>query len=210
VAEDIVSDTRFKLQEAEYFLEQMKNNVDNYTHFAFNLSAFVSAARSVTLVMQYQYKIRVNTEESSSIWYRENVEEVLRRHEDAKFFNELRIKFIHLEGNPRQDVRTIVRVIVIGKYDIIGSTPENEEEERKLSQHNSKQESSPPPQQPTQPLPPITDKPEDQDLMQKYVWYIEDIMDKSKKNRKYVIPTCEKYLQILSGGVDNCERHFSG
>jgi hypothetical protein len=143
VAEDIVSDTRFKLQEAEYFLEQMKNNVDNYTHFAFNLSAFVSAARSVTLVMQYQYKIRVNTEESSSIWYRENVEEVLRRHEDAKFFNELRIKFIHLEGNPRQDVRTIVRVIVIGKYDIIGSTPENEEEERKLSQHNSKQESSP-------------------------------------------------------------------
>jgi hypothetical protein len=98
VAEEIVSDTRFKLQEAEYFLEQMKNNVDNYKHFAFNLSAFVSAARSVTLVMQYQYKIRVNTEESSSssssIWYRENVEEVLKRHEDAKFFNELRIKVI--------------------------------------------------------------------------------------------------------------------
>jgi hypothetical protein len=207
VAEEIVSDTRFKLQEAEYFLEQMKNNVDNYTHFAFNLSAFVSAARSVTLVMQYQYKIRVNTEESSSIWYRENVEEVFKRHEDAKFFNELRIKVIHLEGNPRQEVRTIVRVTVIGKYDIIGSTPENEEEERKLSQHNSKQESSPLPQQP---LPPITDKPEDQDLMEKYVWYIEDIMDKSKKNRKYVIPTCKKYFQTLSNIVDNCERYFSG
>jgi hypothetical protein len=86
VAEEIVSDTRFKLQEAEYFLEQMKNNVDNYAHFAFNLSAFVSATRSVTLVMQYQYKIRVNTEESSSIWYRENVQEVLKRYEDAKFF----------------------------------------------------------------------------------------------------------------------------
>src|SRR5687768_10890451 len=107
----------------------MKNNKDNYAHFAFNLSAFVSAARSVTLVMKYQYKIRRNTEESSSIWYRENVEEVLKRYEDAKFFNELRTKVIHLEGNPRQDVRTIVRVTAIGKYDIIGSTPENEEEE---------------------------------------------------------------------------------
>jgi hypothetical protein len=42
------------------------------------------------------------------------------------FFNELRIKVIHLEGNPRQDVRTIIRVTAIAKYDIIGSTPENE------------------------------------------------------------------------------------
>jgi hypothetical protein len=67
VAEELVSDTRFKLQEAEYFLEQMKRNVDNFAHFAFNLSAFVSAARSITLVMQYQYKIRVNTEEPNSI-----------------------------------------------------------------------------------------------------------------------------------------------
>jgi hypothetical protein len=138
------------------------------------------------------------------------VEEVLKSYEDAKFFNELRTKVIHLEGNPRQDVHTIVRVTAIGKYDIIGSTPENEEEERKLSQYNSKQESSPRPQQPPQPLPPITDKPEDQDLMEKYVWYIEDIMDKSKKNRKYVIPTCEKYLQTLSNIVDNCERFLSG
>jgi hypothetical protein len=43
---------RRKLEEAEYFLEGMKKNVENDKIFSFNLSAFITAARSVTLFMQ--------------------------------------------------------------------------------------------------------------------------------------------------------------
>jgi hypothetical protein len=36
-----ISDTRFKLHEAAYFLNQMKKNVDDKTDFIFNLIASV-------------------------------------------------------------------------------------------------------------------------------------------------------------------------
>jgi hypothetical protein len=77
-------------------------------------------------------------------------------------------------------------------YNIIGSAPEKEE---KL-ERNSERESP----LPSQPPPTITDNPEAQEPAQKYVWYIEDIKDKTKKSRKYVIPTCAGYLQRLGFG----------
>jgi hypothetical protein len=47
-----MSNPRHKLEEAEYFLEGMNRNVKNVKIFTFNLSAFITAARSVTLFMQ--------------------------------------------------------------------------------------------------------------------------------------------------------------
>jgi hypothetical protein len=102
MVEKAVSDTRFKLQEADYFLNQMKSNIDNKTFFIFNLIAFVSAGRSVTFVMQKQYK---NGEYGPfSKWYVSNVQEELGRDENAVFFNSLRVKYLHQEGNPRLDI----------------------------------------------------------------------------------------------------------
>jgi hypothetical protein len=80
------------------------------------------------------------------------------------------------------------------KYDIVGSASGRDES---------------PPQQP--PSTTITDNPEAEALDQKYVWYIPEINDKKKKKkstRKYVIPTCNGYLQRLTGIVDECERKF--
>jgi hypothetical protein len=45
-------DTQQKYNEAEYFLEMMKENDENRQRFKYNLSAFLSAARSVTFVLQ--------------------------------------------------------------------------------------------------------------------------------------------------------------
>ena len=45
-------DTQQKYNEAEYFLEMMKDNDENRQRFEYNLSAFLSAARSVTFVLQ--------------------------------------------------------------------------------------------------------------------------------------------------------------
>jgi hypothetical protein len=44
-----MSNPTHKLEEAEYFFEEMKRNIENVKIFTFNLSAFITAARSVTL-----------------------------------------------------------------------------------------------------------------------------------------------------------------
>lgn len=50
-----VTPTRDKLNEAGFFLCKMSGAADDRDAFRFNLSAFLSAARSVTWVMQKQY-----------------------------------------------------------------------------------------------------------------------------------------------------------
>lgn len=50
-----MSDTREKLQESEYFLGLMTLTQAERDTFKYNLSAFLSASRSVTLIMQKEY-----------------------------------------------------------------------------------------------------------------------------------------------------------
>ena len=50
-----MTDTRIKLQEAKYFFKRMVEEVSNREPFKYNLSAFLSAAQSVTFVMQTEF-----------------------------------------------------------------------------------------------------------------------------------------------------------
>lgn len=84
------SDTIRKLEEADYFLDQMKINRDRYFPFIYNLSAFLSAARSVTLFMQKEYTKIPNF----SKWYNLKREE-MKQDEDFNFFNEMRVTTVH-------------------------------------------------------------------------------------------------------------------
>jgi hypothetical protein len=209
MTEERISDTRFKLQEAEYFLNQMKKTADDMTEFIFNQIAFVSAARSVTFVMQKEYKKSEGEDcegEDDPFWkwYVLNVQEPLKKDEDAVYFNILRVKFLHTEGNPRGDLRKVVTKTFVARYNIIGSTTENMED--KSTDHNLEQESTILPQQSPQPT--ITDDPEAQDLNEKYFWILVDIEDKAKTSKKYVFPTCEKYHQRLRFLVNECEKQF--
>jgi hypothetical protein len=45
-------ETENKLEEAKYFFNQMKDNLHNPQILGFNLSAFITAARTVTWFMQ--------------------------------------------------------------------------------------------------------------------------------------------------------------
>jgi hypothetical protein len=47
--------TRFKLEEARFFHAHLEKHWRHLSHVDFYLSAFVSAARSVTWVMRYEY-----------------------------------------------------------------------------------------------------------------------------------------------------------
>ena len=62
-----MEDTRHKVREAQYFLSGMKQFFEDDDAFAYNLSAFLSAARSITWYMQKQYKHRQNFDE----WHRQ-------------------------------------------------------------------------------------------------------------------------------------------
>lgn len=51
-----MSDTQYKLEESEYFLDRTRENVNSPKYFSFNLSAFLSSGRSVTCVMQKEFR----------------------------------------------------------------------------------------------------------------------------------------------------------
>ena len=51
----MITDLQEKLNEAQYFLRRMKEVANDREHFRWNLSAFLSAARSVTMIMNVQY-----------------------------------------------------------------------------------------------------------------------------------------------------------
>ena len=57
--------TRQKLDEAHYFFEKMKESVEENNVFGYNLSAFLTAARSVTLFMQKEYSDKIGFDN----WY---------------------------------------------------------------------------------------------------------------------------------------------
>jgi len=85
-----MSDTDKKLQEARYFLKRMLETYSSPFEFECNLQAFISSARSVTLVMQTEYSKKPNFNE----WYDEKQKE-MKADEMINFFNKARVTTIH-------------------------------------------------------------------------------------------------------------------
>lgn len=67
--------TKQKFEQAKYFLKRMAEEVTNREPFKYNLSAFLFAARSVTFVMQSEYK----NIPSFSEWYKEKEKQMKDR-----------------------------------------------------------------------------------------------------------------------------------
>jgi len=86
----------YKIQEAEYFLLQLRENSGtfNFGAIQFTTSAFVSAARSVTFAMQGSLK----GDPKFELWYTQKQEE-LRKDTLAKFFHDFRTVTQHLGVN---------------------------------------------------------------------------------------------------------------
>jgi hypothetical protein len=84
------SDTQDKLAEADFFLGQMRRLQDDAEPFKYSLNAFVSAARSATLVKQTEYGARPGFKE----WWTKKQAE-LRADLDMVMFNEKRRITIH-------------------------------------------------------------------------------------------------------------------
>lgn len=82
--------TRYKVNESYYFLSMMKNTFKEEELFSYNLSAFISAIRSITFFMQKQY----NNHDGFLKWYAIQQEE-MGKDQDLNFLNDARIETIH-------------------------------------------------------------------------------------------------------------------
>ena len=77
--------TRFKLEEARFFHEHLKNHWRHVPNYEFYLSAFVSASRSVTWVMKFEYGRKAGWQE----WFNarqppSHLRELLRKMNDLR------------------------------------------------------------------------------------------------------------------------------
>lgn len=75
-----------KLQEAQYFLEQMRAHSEGTTQFMYNLSAFLSAARSVMDVLLYDYGIKYGLFTINDRIYPRNFQRLARGNSTATSF----------------------------------------------------------------------------------------------------------------------------
>jgi hypothetical protein len=97
----IENPTRFKLREAKHFLDKSQEDFEAYLSdttdenrdiLLFDLGAFISAVRSITIYMQKQYQDKPNFYE----WYCPKQIE-MKKDSELKFLNSLRVDFIHIK-----------------------------------------------------------------------------------------------------------------
>ena len=85
--------THRKLREADFFLQQCKLTLDQPEILGYYLSAFISAARSVTFVLQ----VEIGKNHEFKAWYSKK-QEYMKNDRIFSFFNSLRVETIHREG----------------------------------------------------------------------------------------------------------------
>jgi hypothetical protein len=122
--------------------------------------------------------------------------EALNNEEIPKFLKDYRNMIVKKNKSPN-DVFTVVTKTLTIRYDIEGSVPGKEEE---LTKRNSEQDSA------ATATPTYYYVPEERELIKRYVWYFPDNTVKTNENRRYVVRSCQFYLQRLSGLVEECEK----
>ncbi len=181
----IVTNTRTKLNEAVYFLARMRDTSPAGDEFGYNLSAFLSAARSVTLLMQTEVKSTAGFE----AWWAQELKGVVKNARLLallELFNDKRVDTVHIRpvvpaAQVEVEVHEVVHMvdaILVQKFDENGQLVE------------TRSGTSPPP--PMEPREPRIE----------WRWYFEELPDVD------VITASEEYVGWLSSVVEECERRF--
>lgn len=188
----MTTDTREKLNETLYFLKQMEAKQPERDNFKFNLSAFLSAARSITLIMQKEF----SKVPDFNNWY-EGI--AIGKDEEMKFFNRKRILTIHqkpVKPRARVDVNICVPTanITINAYsptvittkadEIIGQRVEPEQISSKATSTSDKSISM-------------------GESVTTWRWYFEEFPDMD------VLTLCKEHSKKLEALVSECESLFT-
>lgn len=179
-----MKDTFDKVEEAHYFLSCMEEDLINVARFKFNLSAFLSASRSVTFILQKEFK---NTEGFAS-WYKRKQAE-FSTNKLFIFFNEKRNFSIHEKSIPlRKEVQITYQdhLALSDKMTafVLHSNGSSEIREGEIGNPDPKESN-------------IKDS---KDV--KHLWFFDDMPDKD------LISLCKTYLEIVEQVVLDCQAKF--
>lgn len=171
-------DTQEKLEEAKYFLHQMESDLINISHFKFNLSAFLSAARSVTFIMQNEF----SEMKGFSDWYGSQ-QKKFEKNPLMKMMNEKRRISIHqVPIRPRKETH-VTHHDQVTLTDSLTAFVLHADGSAEIRQSEPKQ----------------TEKIDKIDPEVKHLWYFDDF------DSKDVITLCTEYLDLLKNIVSECQ-----
>ncbi|MEO0124004.1 MAG: hypothetical protein ABIL69_08400 [candidate division WOR-3 bacterium] len=178
-----MTNTRFKLEEAKYFLKRLADEVATCEPFKYNLSAFLSAGRSVTFVMQTEFSSVPEFKE----WYDEKQKE-LNSDPLMKLMNDKRRVTIHQKPiQPRSKIDVFLKsTITITDHLVEILHHKNGTYERFESNEKT---------------PPIPKKEKTAEV--RYHWYFEDIADED------ILTLSQTYIAKLELLVNECESRFA-
>lgn len=175
-----MTNTRQKLLEAKYFLERMIESQSERDAFKYNLSAFLTAFRSVTLLMQKEFKNHLGFAD----WY-EIQQGRLKADDKMKLLNTKRTMTIH-----QQPVQPHARVSVSITEHI--SLSESVSVVLTHKDGTVERYDTPPPEPPPAPA-------EGKTTIQ-WRWYFEEVPDID------VVTVCEECMAKLETVVSECEQ----
>jgi len=181
--------TKEKLLEAEYFLTQMEEKRADRAPFKYSLSAFLSAARSVTLYAQKAFKRVPGFEE----WYAQKRKE-MDGDPAMRFFLEARniaLKQEHVPTRAQIDMTLTSTVDITCSVEAVLIRADGTREVQDL-------DASDPPQAPAQAKPEPTVE---------WMWYFESLPD--NVSEKDVVTLCAEHVTKLRAFVEECEARFS-
>jgi len=174
-----VGDTREKLLEAKYFLERMIETQSGRDPFKYNLSAFLAAARSVTLIMQKEFA-KVS---GFKKWWAE--QQVRLQSDDAmRLLNAKRVMTIHTQPvRPRAHINVGIteHIAFSGSLSITVTHADGTVE-------HGGSELTPPPSTPAK-----------TEVTSEWLWYFDELPEKD------VIAICEEHVTKLGKLVAECE-----
>ena len=176
-----MTNTRDRLLEAKYFLERMMEKQSYRDAFKYNLSAFLSAARSVTLIMQKEF----NNKPGFAEWYCSQ-QAKMKADRTMKILCKERNITIHQQPiHPQAHIKaSIAEHITITETVLAVLTHADGTVERYKSAS------------PTTPASLQTES------TVKWHWYFEKIPGDD------VVTVCQKYIKEIETIVTECERQF--
>jgi hypothetical protein len=177
-----MTNTKQKLLEAKYFLERMTENQAERDVFKYNLSAFLAAFRSVTMIMQEEF----NKVSGFVDWYQVQ-QEKMKADDKMKLLNTKRTRTIHQQPvQPRAQVNKSIHehVTISERVSVILTHADGT-----VERYNSA-----PPEPPPTPVKAETTQ---------WRWYFDEIPDID------VVTVCQKCITELEAIVSECECRFS-
>ena len=176
---------RDKLFEARYFLDKMKECEADRDPFRYNLSAFLSAARSTTLVMQKEFAHTVGFKDRYA-----TTEQAMKSDPVFHFMNKKRVMTVHHE--PVRPASRVSMTLVVPAFAEVTVCDE-------LVRANGRIEKGEP-EKPPQPS--VSSRQTSEEDMVEYLWAFDDGPDKD------VVALCEEYWMELERIIIECEAQF--